>query len=106
MEWKEDLKWPTNTLSKLSSDAACLTGVLRTDDPVECLNHVGATAALARVTTVAWPPCLGAGRGSCARRRRQPLSRSSRGPRGPPLFLVVYCPRALQGVRSSRMRSG
>ena len=31
------------------------------DDPVERLNRVGATIALARVATVAGPPHLGAG---------------------------------------------
>ena len=30
-------------------------------DPVERLHRVGAAVALVRVTTVAWPPCLGAG---------------------------------------------
>jgi len=52
---------PTNTLSKLSSDAAGSTIVLFTDDLVERLHRVGATAALARVATVARPPCLSAG---------------------------------------------
>jgi hypothetical protein len=53
MERKEDLEWPTNTLSKSSSNAAHSTGDLHTDDPVECLHCVGAAAALARVATVA-----------------------------------------------------
>ena len=50
-----------NTVAEASGDAARTSGVLRTDDTVECLHRVGATKALARVTTVAWPPCLGAG---------------------------------------------
>jgi hypothetical protein len=61
MERKEDLERPTNMLSKSSSNAACLTGVLRANDTVECLHRVGATVALAQVITVAWPSCLGAG---------------------------------------------
>jgi hypothetical protein len=48
-------------LSKSGSNAARLTGVLCTYDPVERLHRDGATVALARVATVAWPPCLGAG---------------------------------------------
>jgi hypothetical protein len=35
--------------------------ILSTDDPVERLHRVGTTVALARVATVAGPPCLGAG---------------------------------------------
>jgi len=60
-EGKGGIERPTNTLSKSSSDAARLMIVLFTDDPVERLYHVGATAALTWVSTVARPPCLGAG---------------------------------------------
>jgi len=60
-EGKGGVERPTNTLSKSSSDAARLTIVLFTDDPIERLHHVGAMAALAWVATVARPPCLGAG---------------------------------------------
>ncbi len=61
VEGKGGLELPTNTSSKTNADAARSTGILFTDDPVERLNHVGATIALARVATVAGPPCLGAG---------------------------------------------
>jgi hypothetical protein len=61
MEGKGGLKLPTNTSSKTGASAARSTGILFTDDPVERLNRVGATVALARVATVAGPPCLGAG---------------------------------------------
>ena len=60
-EEKGGIERLTNTLSKLSNDAASLTVILFTDDPVERLHHVGATVALAWVATVAWPPCLSAG---------------------------------------------
>ena len=60
-EGKGGIERPTNTLSKSGSNATRLTKVLFTDDPVERLHHVGAIAALARVATVARPPCLGAG---------------------------------------------
>jgi len=61
VEGKGGLELPTNTSSKTSGNAARLMGILFTDDPVERLNRVGATIALARVATVAGPPCLGAG---------------------------------------------
>jgi len=61
IEGKGGLELPTNTLSKTSADAAHSTVILATNDTVECLHHVGATVALARVATVARPPCLGAG---------------------------------------------
>jgi len=61
IEGKGGLELTTNTSSKTSGDATRLTGILFTDDPVEGLNRVGATVALARVATVAGPPCLGAG---------------------------------------------
>jgi len=61
VEGKGGLELPTNTSSKTGAGAACLTGILFTDDPVERLRRVDATVALARVTTVAGPPCLGAG---------------------------------------------
>ena len=61
MEGKGGLELPANTLSNTDASAACLTGILFTDDPVERLRRVGATIALARVATVAGPPCLGAG---------------------------------------------
>ena len=61
MEGKGGLELPTNTLSKTGTSAARSTGILFMDDPVERLNRVGATVALARVATVAGPPCLGAG---------------------------------------------
>jgi hypothetical protein len=48
-------------LSKSGSNAARLTVVLLTDNMVECLHRVGAVVALARVATVARPPCLGTG---------------------------------------------
>jgi hypothetical protein len=60
-ERKEGGERPTNTLSKSSSDAARSMIILFTDDPVERLHRVSATASLARVTTVARPPCLGTG---------------------------------------------
>jgi len=60
-EGRGGVEHPTNTLLKSSSDAARSTIVLFTDDPVERLHRVGATAALSRVATVARPPCLGAG---------------------------------------------
>ena len=47
VEGKGGLELPTNTSSKTSADAACLTVILATDDPVECLHRVGATVALA-----------------------------------------------------------
>jgi len=61
MERKGGLELPTNTSSKTGTSAARSMGILITDDPVEHLNRVGATVALARVATVAGPPCLGAG---------------------------------------------
>ncbi len=61
MEGKGGLELPTNTSSKTGASAARSTGILFTDDPVERLYRVGATIALARVATVAGPPCLGAG---------------------------------------------
>ncbi len=61
MEGKGGLQLPTNTSSKMGASAARLMGILFTDDPVECLNRVGATVPLAWVATVAGPPCLGAG---------------------------------------------
>jgi hypothetical protein len=61
VEEKGGLELPTNTPSKTSADAARSMVILATDDPVECLHRVGATVALARVATVARPPCLGAG---------------------------------------------
>ena len=60
-EGKGGIESPTNTLSKSSSNAAGSTIVLFTNDSVERLYRVSATAALARVTTVTRPPCLGAG---------------------------------------------
>ena len=68
-EGKGGIERPTNTLSKSGTDAICSTMtdairstmILFADDPVERLHRVGATVALARVTTVARPPCLGAG---------------------------------------------
>ncbi len=60
-EGKGGIECPTNTLSKLGSDAARSTVILLTDDSVERLHHVGAAVALARVATVARPPCSGAG---------------------------------------------
>ena len=61
LEGKGGLELPTNTSSKTSADAARSTVILATNDPVGCLHRVGATVALARVTTVARPPCIGAG---------------------------------------------
>jgi hypothetical protein len=61
LEGKGGLELPTNTSSKTGASAARSTGILFTDDPVELLRCVGATVALARVATVAGPPCLGAG---------------------------------------------
>ncbi len=61
VEGKGGLELPTNTSSKMGASAAPLMGILFTDDPVERLRHVDATVALARVATVAGPPCLGAG---------------------------------------------
>ena len=60
-EGKGGIERPTNTLSKLGSDAARSTVILLTDDSFECLHRVGAAVALAHVTTVARPPCSGAG---------------------------------------------
>jgi hypothetical protein len=48
VEGKGGLKLPTNTSSKTSASAARSTGILFADDPVERLNRVGATIALAR----------------------------------------------------------
>ncbi len=48
-------------LPEAGSGVAHSPGVLQANDPVECFCHVGATAALSRVATVAWPSCLGAG---------------------------------------------
>jgi ABC-type uncharacterized transport system YnjBCD ATPase subunit len=61
VEGKGGLELPTNTSSKMSASAARSTGILFADDPVERLNRVGATIALAWVATVAGPPRLGAG---------------------------------------------
>jgi hypothetical protein len=61
VEGNGGLELPTNTSSKMGTSAARLTGILFTDDTLERLRHVGATVALARVATVAGPPCLGAG---------------------------------------------
>ena len=60
-EGKGGIERPTNTLLKLGGNAACLMVILLTDDSVERLQRVGATVALARVTTMARPPCLGTG---------------------------------------------
>ena len=68
IEGKGGLELPTNTSSKMGASAARLMAILFTDDPVECLRHVDATVALARVTTVAGPP-LPWRRGSCVRCR-------------------------------------
>ena len=51
VEGKGGLELPTNTSLKTGASAARLTGILFTDDPVERLNRVGATVALARVVT-------------------------------------------------------
>ena len=58
VEGKGGLELPTNTSSKTGASAARSTGILFTDDPVERLNRVGATIALARVATVAGLPAL------------------------------------------------
>ena len=61
MERDEGQGRSSDALPEACSGAAHLPGVLRANDPVECLHRVGATAALSRVTTLAWPSCLGAG---------------------------------------------
>ena len=51
----------SDALPEACSDAAHSPGVLRANNPVECLHRVGATATLSRVATSARPSCLGAG---------------------------------------------
>jgi hypothetical protein len=66
-QWQRQGRWQwraitgTTTTSVTRATMTSSTGVFCVDDPVECLHHVGAAVALARVTTVAWTHCLGAG---------------------------------------------